>query len=325
MDNNQRFGWKTRLLNITLSKLVEKEFPRSLMPVVESGGRIKQMFPLIDEFNIQPRTGHIKILDLLEQCFRKLNSALVERKHWFEVYCRTNACFFRIDVEFTDFHDMENTNFLTIFYSLLVKRQSFLKDTKRKLKPLQQGVRKKNLNFNHWCKTQKKVVNQDEYITNNRKDGYRKLSHQIYQNVEIVSVEELNVINLSKAMLWKHCLTTNWSHFFTTLEQTCLRYGIYFQKVSAHKMSQVCHNCLTEIEKKLLDKCTHLCSNSGYTTDEDVGSAQVGLIKTLATIGYKVKTFAEGKFIGIATNQEFPRLYVAVCQLGWLQSAALYT
>ncbi|MEO6863798.1 MAG: zinc ribbon domain-containing protein [Microcoleus sp.] len=53
-------------------------------------------------------------------------------------------------------------------------------------------------------------------------------------------------------MLGKHCLDAGWGQFFTILEQTCLKHGVYFQKVSAHKTSQTCLNCLTETGKKEL-------------------------------------------------------------------------
>jgi len=65
-----------------------------------------------------------------------------------------------------------------------------------------------------------------------------------------------------------------------------LKYGVYFQKVSAHKTSQVCPNCLAETGKKQLDERTHSCSNCGYTTDRDVAAAQVVLIRGLAAVGH---------------------------------------
>jgi hypothetical protein len=297
MNNDQGFGCKPCLFNTTLSKVAaEKELSRSLMPVVVSRG-IEQMFFSVYEFKLELTAGYIKISeDLVEQYFREYNSALAERKSWFEVYsCRVKACFMQIDVGFT--------NFLTTLSGLLIKRQSFFKDGERKLKLLQQLVLKKKLGFNHWCKAQKKVLKQDEYVTNNQKDWHHKLCHQICQNVGIVFVENPDVTDLSRSMLWKHYLNTSWGQFFTILEQTCGRYGIYFKKVSTHNTNQVYPHCLTEIGKKQLNKRTHSYSNSGYTTDENVAATQVVLIKTLAAVGHTIKTFSDGKFIGIATNQ----------------------
>jgi len=102
----------------------------------------------------------------------------------------------------------------------------------------------------------------------------------------MIFVEDLNLIMLSRGMLGKHYLDAPWGQFFTILEQTCLKYGVYFQKVNANKTSQTCPNCLTETGKKQLSERTHSCSNCGYTTDRDVAAAQVVLIRGLAAVGH---------------------------------------
>ncbi|MEG4290802.1 transposase [Microcoleus sp. C2C3] len=204
--------------------------------------------------------------------------------------------------------DVGLTNFLATSNGLLVKRQKFFVDAERKLKLLQQSVSRKKLGSNNWRKAQKKVAKLHEYVANCRKDWHRKLSHQICKDVGMIFVENLNLIGLSRAMLGKHCLDASWGQFFTILEQTCLKYGVYFQKVSAHKTSQTCPNCLTETGKKELSERTHSCSNCGYTTDRDVAAAQVVLIRGLAAVGHTVKMLSEGKFVGIPAKKESPCL-----------------
>jgi len=204
--------------------------------------------------------------------------------------------------------DVGLTNFLATSNGLLVKRQKFFVDAERKLKLLQQSVSRKKLGSNNWRKAQKKVAKLHEYVANCRKDWHRKLSHQICKDVGMIFVENLNLIGPSRAMLGKHCLDASWGQFFTILEQTCLKYGVYFQKVSAHKTSQTCPNCLTETGKKELSERTHSCSNCGYTTDRDVAAAQVVLIRGLAAVGHTVKMLSEGKFVGIPGKKESPCL-----------------
>ncbi|MEG4105573.1 transposase [Microcoleus sp. S13_C5] len=200
--------------------------------------------------------------------------------------------------------DVGLTNFIATSNGLLVKRQRFLKDAERKLKLLQQRVGRKKLGSNNWRKAQKKVAKLHQYVANSRKDWHRKLSHQICQDVGMIFVEDLNLIGLSRAMLGKHCLDASWGQFFTILEQTCWKYGVYFQKVSADKTSQTCPNCLTETSKKDLSERTHSCSNCGYTADRDVAAAQVVLIRGLAAVGHTVKMLSEGKFVGIPAKKE---------------------
>ena len=102
----------------------------------------------------------------------------------------------------------------------------------------------------------------------------------------MIFVENLNLIMLSRGMLGKDYLDAPWGQFFTILEQTCLKYGVYFQKVNAKKTSQTCPRCLTETGKKQLCERAHSCSNCGYTTDRDVAAAQVVLIRGLPAVGH---------------------------------------
>jgi len=204
--------------------------------------------------------------------------------------------------------DIGLTNFIATSNGLLVKRQKFFIDAERKLKLLQKSVSRKKIGSNNWRKAQKKVALLHEYVTNCRKDWHRKLSHQICKDVGMIFLEDLNLIMLSRGMLGKHCPYASWGQFFTILEQTCLKYGVYFQKVNANKTSQTCPNCLTETGKKQLCERTHSCSNCGYTTDRDVAAAQVVLIRGLAAVGHTVKMLSEGKFVGIPAKKESPCL-----------------
>ncbi|MEG4801214.1 transposase [Microcoleus sp. ARI1-B5] len=202
--------------------------------------------------------------------------------------------------------DVGLTNFIATSDGLLTKRPRFFVDAERKLKLLQQSVSRKRIGSNNWKKAQKKVALLHEYVANCRKDWHRKLSHQICNDAGMVFVEDLNLIGLSRGMLGKHCLDAGFGQFFNILEQTCLKRGVYFQKVDAKKTSQICPNCGTETAKKELSERTHSCSSCGYATDRDVAAAQVVLIRGLAAVGHTVKMFAEGKFIGIPLKQESP-------------------
>jgi putative transposase len=102
----------------------------------------------------------------------------------------------------------------------------------------------------------------------------------------MIFVEDLNLVGLSRAMLGKHCLDASWGQFFTILEQACFKHGVYFQKVSAHKTSQICPSCGVETGTKELSERTHSCSSCGYTTDRDVAAAQVVLIRGIAAVGH---------------------------------------
>jgi putative transposase len=204
--------------------------------------------------------------------------------------------------------DVGLTSFIATSNGLSVKHPRFFGDAERKLKLLQQRVSRKRLGSNNWHKAQKKVAKLHEYVANCRKDWHRKLSHQICNYAGMVFVEDLNLVGLSRGVLGKHCLDAGFGQFFSILEQTCFKRGVYFQKVDSRKTSQICPSCGVETGKKELSERTHVCSNCGYTTDRDVAAAQVVLIRGLAAVGHTVKMLAEGKFIGIPVKQESSRL-----------------
>lgn len=200
--------------------------------------------------------------------------------------------------------DVGLTSFVAASNGLLVKRPRFFGDAERKLKLLQKRVSRKPIGSKNWQKAQNKVAKLHEYIANCRKDWHRKLAHQICDNAGMVFVENLNLVGLSRGMLGKHCLDAGFGQFFTILEQTCCKRGVYFQKVDPRKTSQICPNCGIETGKKELSERTHVCLNCGYTTDRDVAAAQVVAMRGLAAVGHTVKMLAEGKFIGILMKQE---------------------
>jgi putative transposase len=200
--------------------------------------------------------------------------------------------------------DVGLTNFIATSDGLLVKRQKFFVDAERKLKLLQKRVSRKKPGSQNRLKAQKKVAKFHEYIANCRKDWHWKLAHQLCKDAGMIFVEDLNLVGLAKAMLGKHCLDAGWGQFFTILGQTCFKHGVYFQKVSAHKTSQICPSCGVETGKKELSDRVHSCPSCVYTTDRDVAAAQVVLIRGLAAVGHTVKMLGEGKFVGIPANQE---------------------
>ena len=191
---------------------------------------------------------------------------------------------------------------------LLISRPKFFVDLQSKLKSLQRKVSRKCFGSNNWKKTQYKIARLYEHIANKRKDFHRKLSHQLCDEVGMMFVEDLNLVGLSRGMLGKHCLDAGFGQFFNILEQTCFKRGVYFEKVSAHKTSQICPNCQTETGKKTLDVRVHECNNCGYTTDRDVAAAQVVRLRGLAAVGHTVKMLCEGKSASFPVSKESQHL-----------------
>ena len=182
--------------------------------------------------------------------------------------------------------DVGLTNFMATSNGLLIKRTSFLGEAERKLKLLQKRVTRKKIVSNNRKRSAEKVALLHEYVAKCRKDGHRKLPHQICgDNAGMVFVEDLNLVEPKAAMLGKHCLNGGFGQLFYILEQTCFKRGVYFPKVDGKKTSEICPNCLKEIGKKQLSERVPSCHHCAYTTDRDVAAAQVVLKRGLAAVG----------------------------------------
>ena len=192
--------------------------------------------------------------------------------------------------------DVGLTSFAATSNGLVIKRPKFFVDLQSKLKSLQRKVSRKVKGSNNWKKAQYKVALLHERIANTRKNWHLKTAHQLCEGNGMIFVENLNLIGLSRGILGKHCLDAGFGQFFNILKQTCFKRGVYFEKVSAHKTSQICPNCRHETGKKTLAKRIHTCDNCGYTTDRDVAAAQVVLLRGLAAVGHTVRQCGLGGF-----------------------------
>jgi putative transposase len=215
--------------------------------------------------------------------------------------------------------DIGLTNFVATSNGLLIKRTKFFADAERKVKLLQKRVTRKRIGSNNRKRASEKVALLHEYFANCRKDGHRKLSHQICDDAAMAFLEGLNLVRLSRVrlsrgMLGKHCLDAGFGQFFNILEEACFKRGVYFPKVDAKKTSQIGPNCLNETGKKELSERVHSCHHCAYTTDRVVAATQVVLKRGLAAVGHRVKMHrTASKFMGIPAKQESPRLIAREC------------
>ncbi|WP_244348361.1 RNA-guided endonuclease InsQ/TnpB family protein [Thermostichus vulcanus] len=103
--------------------------------------------------------------------------------------------------------------FLSTSDGLQLERPKFFVDLHRKLKSLQRRLKRKQLGSANWKKAQLKVARLHERIANTRKDFHFKAAHQLCHEADVIVVEDLNLINLSRGMLGKHMLDAGHGQF----------------------------------------------------------------------------------------------------------------
>lgn len=189
--------------------------------------------------------------------------------------------------------DLGLEKFLATSSGLLIARPKFFVSLQDKLKTLQRKMRNKKKGSSNWKKACRKVARLHEQISNTRKDFHYKTANQLCDEAQMVFAEDLNLKAMSKGMLRKHTLDAGFGQFLNILEFVCHKRGAYFDRVDPNLTSQTCPECQTLTGKKLLSERIHSCPECGYTTDRDVGAAQVVVQRGLrnVAVGRTVQAF----------------------------------
>jgi putative transposase len=164
--------------------------------------------------------------------------------------------------------------FLSTSDGLQVKRPKFFVEMQRQLKLLQRRLKRKQIGSNNWRKVQHKVARLYERIANTRKDFHFKTAHQLCDGADVIVVEDLNLIGLSRGMLGKHMLDAGHGQFLNAvLPWVASKRGKAVVKESAAGTSQECPGCGVKVRKTLSTRW-HDC-DCGCSMPRDIASGLV--------------------------------------------------
>jgi putative transposase len=164
--------------------------------------------------------------------------------------------------------------FLSTSGGLQVERRKFFVDLQRKLKLLQRRLKRKQIGSSNWKKAQAKVARLYERIANTRKDFHVKQAHKLCDVADVIVVEDLNLIGLSRGVLGKHMLDAGHGQFLNSvLPWVAFKRGKAVVKEDARGSSQECPACGAVVKKNLSDRW-HECS-CGCSMPRDVASGIV--------------------------------------------------
>ena len=164
--------------------------------------------------------------------------------------------------------------FLSTSEGMQVARPKFFARMQRQLKLLQRRLKNKQRGSANWLKLQRKIARLHERIANTRKDFHYKAAHQLCNDADVVAVEDLNLIGLSRGFLGKHMLDAGYGQFLNQiLPWVCFKRGVGYLKVPASGTSQECPQCRAS-HKKILSDRWHRCE-CGCSMPRDVASGIV--------------------------------------------------
>ena len=152
----------------------------------------------------------------------------------------------------------------------------FYRESHKKLAKAQRKLSKKEKGSKNREKQRRKVAKIAAHIANQRKDFLHKLSAEITNQYELVSVESLNMKSLSQSLhLGKATLDNGYGMFCEMLRYKQLRKGHYFVKVDRlFPSSQLCQCGYKNPATKDLSVRTVECPVCGSIYDRDINAAK---------------------------------------------------
>ena len=174
------------------------------------------------------------------------------------------------------------------------KNNRYTKKYAKQLKKAQQHLSRKQKGSNGFEKQKLKVAKIHEKIASCRLDTLHKVSRQLVNQYDLISVEDLNVKGMIKNhKLSKHISDASWGNFVTLLQYKCNWYGKQLIKVNRFfPSSKCCSECgWINQELKLSDR-EWACNSCGVVHDRDWNASKnilkEGLkIISAGTVDYK--------------------------------------
>lgn len=152
----------------------------------------------------------------------------------------------------------------------------FHRESHKKLAKAQRKLSKKEKGSKNREKQRRKVARIAAHIANQRKDFLHKLSAEITNQYELISVETLNMKAISQSLrLGKATLDNGYGMFCKMLRYKQLRKGHYFVKLDRlFPSSQLCQCGYKNPATKDLSVRTVTCPICGSTYDRDINAAK---------------------------------------------------
>lgn len=160
------------------------------------------------------------------------------------------------------------------------KNNRYTKKYAKQLKKAQQHLSRKQKGSNGFEKQRLKVAKIHEKIASCRLDTLHKVSKELVESYDLISIEDLNVKGMIKNhKLSKHIADASWGTFVRLLQYKCDWYGKELVKVNRfYPSSKSCSNCGWINQTLKLSDREWTCKSCGVVHDRDV-NASVNILK----------------------------------------------
>lgn len=168
--------------------------------------------------------------------------------------------------------DVGIENFATLSDGTQIDNWKYYEAEHKRLRIAQRRVARRKKDSNRKRKAIAQLRKIHKNIFNRRNDFQHKLSTMLIREYDLIAVEKLNILGMSKSILSKQIHDVAWSSFFNKLRCKAECAGRKLIEVDPRGTSQRC-TC-GEVVKKGLSVRWHHCPKCGLSEHRDIVSAQ---------------------------------------------------
>lgn len=220
------------------------------------------------------KIGTVK-LKLSRQIIGKVKTCQIKREidKWFVIFTVETKAEILSETGQSVGIDAGIENFITLSDGTQIDNWKYYESAQKQLRRAQRSVSRKKKGSNNRKKAVLKLRKIHQKIKNRRADFQHKVSTMLVRNFDVICIEKLNILGMSKGILSKQIHDASWSNFFNMLRFKAENAGRKLVEINPAFTSQTC--LCGHREKKSLSQRQHNCLKCGYSNHRDIVSAQI--------------------------------------------------
>ncbi len=168
--------------------------------------------------------------------------------------------------------DMGVSAFVTLSDGTQIDNFKYYESTQKKLRVAQRSISRKKKGSNRRRKAVLKLRKIHQKIKNQRNDFQHKVSTYLVKTYDLIAIEKLSILGLSRGILAKQMNDIAIGNFFQKLEYKAANADKELIKVQPHFTSQDCSSCGNRVKKDLSVR-VHYCLVCNLRIDRDFNAA----------------------------------------------------
>ena len=186
-------------------------------------------------------------------------------------------------------------SFMTLSDGTQIENFKYFEASQKQLRVAGRKVSRRKKSSNQRRKAVLRLRKIHAQIKNQRNDFAHKVSTNLVKEYDLIAIENLNILGMSKGILAKEIHDVAWNSFYQKLKYKAENAGKSVVEVNPNGTSQTCI-CGARVEKTLAQR-QHICLKCGHSEHRDIVSAKVILSRAGQT--RKDVTYAVGQSVSL--------------------------